>query len=233
MRLRAGILSVVAAGLLALGCGAAPTLAAPPRDMLTSKEYALLTASRMGLQSALTEKQPNWIVAAQNACGTLTYETSTPLLASQKASCLASLELRVELTGFSPAFKKCAKGGVKRTVLCRAPLYQQLARNAANAYTVERKAQQAIVKRGFTGACISLLGSTPPQLRNSRKLAASTRKLYAYWHLLVRVDERKAPLSEFKQRKLNHDAKVVSKDIHLVSGAFAHTDLNGCPHPPA
>ncbi len=231
MGLRAKVLSVVAAGLVALGCGAPSALAAsPPPGTLTGNEYALLSAARLGLESALSERQPNWMVAVRNACLTVTFGPSTPLLATQKASCLGSVGLRVALATFTRAYDRCARRGPKRTILCRAPLYKELARDAASAYTGDLRAQQAIVKRGFTGACVTALGSTPTQLGDAHKLVASTRKLSADWHLLVGIVNGQTPRSKLKQNRIERDTTVVKNDIRLAFRDNPPADLSSCPH---
>jgi len=233
MRIRVGILAVAGAGLVALGCGAPPALAAPaPRALLTGNEYALLSASRLGLESALSERQPNWVVAAQNACLTLTYGPSTPLLASQKASCLASVGLRVTLARFTAAFDRCARRGPRRMIACREVLYAGLAREAASAYAGQVKAQRAILERGFTGACVTALGSTRMQLDDAHKLLASTRKLSGDWRLLVSIGDRQTLRIKRKQaQQIRRDTALVSHDIRL---GFRHgqlsTDLSSCQH---
>lgn len=231
MGLRAGILAGAVAGLVALGCGAPPALAAsPPRGMLTGNEYALLSAARLGLESALSERQPNWVAAAQNACLTVTFGPSTPLLASQKASCLRSVGLRVALATFTAAYDRCARGGSKRAILCRAPLYKELARDAASAYTGEVRAQRAIVERGFTGACVTALGSTPMQLDDAHKLVASTRKLSADWNLLAGIVKGQTARSKLKPDRIERDTTLVRNDIRSVSRDYPPADLSSCPH---
>ena len=231
MGLRAGILSIAAAGLLAIGCCAPPALAASaPQGTLTGNEYTLLSAARLGLDSALSERQPNWVAAAQNACLTVTFGPSTQLLASQKATCLGSVRLRVALATFTPAYDRCARRGEKRRVLCLAPLYRGLADDAASAYAGALTAQRAILKRGFASACVDVLGSTRAQLGDARKLVASTRKLSADMRLLVGIVDRQAPRGRLKQDQIERDTGVVRNDVRLVFRAAPPADLSSCPH---
>lgn len=231
MGVRAGILSVAAAGVVALGCGAPPAVAASlPPGMLTANEYALLSAARLGLASALSERQPNWIAAAHNACLTVTFGPSTPLLAGQKASCLGSVRLQVALATFTPAYDRCARRGPTRTILCRAPLYEELADDAASAYTGDVRAQRAIIARGFRGACATALGSSRRKLVDAHKLLASTRKLATDWHLLVGIVEGRTPRSKLKPDEIERDTTVVKNDVRLVSRDNSPADLSSCPH---
>jgi hypothetical protein len=198
--------------------------------MLTGNEYALLSAARSGLESALSESLPNWVAAAQNACLTVTFGPSTPLLASQEASCLEWVGLQVRLATLTPAYNRCARRGRKRTILCRAPLFNGLARDAAGVYTADAKAHRAIVDRGFTGACATELGSTATQLRDAHQLVSSTRTLLADWQLLVGSVEGRTPGTGVKQARIERDTNVVTSDIRLLSRDEPPVDLSRCPH---
>lgn len=230
MRLRAGILSVATAVLVALGCGAPSALAAAPPDMLSGNEYALLSAARLGLDSALSERQPNWVAAAQDACLTATFRSPTPLLVSQKASCLGTVKLRALLAVLGPDYNRCAKRGRKGETVCRAPLYKQLARDAASAYRGDLKAQRAIRKRGFTGACLTALGSTRAALGDEHKLATSTRKLSVVWRLLAEIAKGRITGNKLKQSRIDRDTRIVRADINRYFRHYPANDLSGCPH---
>jgi hypothetical protein len=231
MGLRVGILSFAAASVVALGCGAAPTVASsPPQGMLTGSEYALLSAARLGLESALSESRPNWVVAAQNACLTVTFGRSTPLLASQKASCLGWVGVRVTLATLTAGYDSCARRGPERTIRCRAPLYTGLARAAASAYTADVKAHEAIVERGFTGTCVTALGSTAMELGDAHRLVGSTRRLSADWHLLVGIADGQTPRGKLKGNRVERDTTVVWHDIRPVLRDAPPADLSSCPH---
>ena len=131
---------------------------------------------------------------------------------------------------FTPAYDRCATRGQKRTILCRAPLYEKLARDAASAYAGDLRAQHAIVERGVTGACVTALGSTPVQLGDAHKLVASTRKLSADWHLLVGIVEGQTPRSKLKQDRTKRDTTAVKNDVRLVFRDNPPADLSSCPH---
>lgn len=224
-------LAVTAACLVAIGCGAQPALATPPpHDMLTGNEYTLLSAARLGLEAALSESEPNWVVAAQNACLTVTFGRPTSLLTTQKASCLSFVRLRVASVTFSAAYDRCARRGAKRATPCRAQLYGRLAGDAASAYAGELRANRAIFARGFRGACVTVMGSTPAQLEDTHKLVASTRRLAADWRLLVAINERRASPRRLKQERIDGDSTAVSRNLRLVLQAPTRADLSSCPH---
>jgi hypothetical protein len=69
VRPRGAILSASGAGLLAIGCCAAPAQSAPATQLpLTGQEYAPLSASKLGFDQALRDKGRDWLAADQNAC---------------------------------------------------------------------------------------------------------------------------------------------------------------------
>lgn len=225
------MLSATAAGLVALGsCAPGALAASPPTGTLTNHEFTLLTAAKLGLDQALQNKGSNWQTAARNACLTVTFGGSTPLLTSEKADCLGSLSLNVDLTSFPQADARCSSRGEKGKVACLAPLYKTLARDSAGAYAGDLNAFHVSVKRGFTGTCLATLGATQKQLRNDRNLVASTRQLSADMQLLVKISDGRASPTELSQTTVDAHTRVFQRDIGAVLREGSPDDLNSCPH---
>jgi hypothetical protein len=197
---------------------------------LTGHEYALLSASKLGFDQALRDKGPNWPAAAQNACLSDTFGTSTPLLTSQKTDCLGLAKLDVALASFPAAYARCAKLGRKRRIVCLVPRYETLADDAVDAYRGDVQARRAILKRGFTGACAAALGSTPKRLGDDRKLVASSKRLSADVQLLVEIEQGRRPPGSPGSRRLGEDSRALNRDIRLVTRETPLDDLSSCPH---
>jgi hypothetical protein len=231
MGLRAGILSFLVAALLAVGCCAPPALAAlPSPGTLTDHEFTLLSASRLGLDSALRNRGQNWTAAARNACLTLAFGASTPLLASEKVDCLASVTLELALDSFQTADAKCTTRGQRGKVFCQAPLYKALARDAADAYASDLKERQTIVRRGFTGACLATLAPSQKQLRDNRGLVAASKQVSADIYVLVNIAHGRAPPSRLTQSRVDAHSSVLEREINKILLDSSPDNLNSCPH---
>ena len=226
-----GILSAVVAATLAVG--ASPSLAASPaRGTLTDHEYTLISAAKLGLEQALTHKGTHWRADARNACLTVTFGVSTPLLASEKVDCLGSVALEVDLTLFPAADTSCTARGPKRKILCLAPLYRTLARDSSSAYTGDVKLRKVIVRRGFTGPCLAALAPSQRQLRDGRNLVASTKQLSSDMYLLVRIADGQAPPGRLNQGRVDAHTGVFDRDLGRILRDSSSYTLNSCPHQP-
>ena len=113
----------------------------------------------MGLGVAFSQGNTKRAFAqAQDECKGVTFGISTPLLVSERASCLRQVTLTVTITSFQQADTKCAPAStIQARFRCDAPLLKKLASDAGAAYAVDAKVERVSQQRGFTGTCLEAL----------------------------------------------------------------------------
>lgn len=178
MRPRAAFLSLVGAALIAAGAPSALASSPVPRGKLTQHEFTLINAAQMGLGMAFSHGSTKQAFAqAEDLCRGVTFGISTPLLKSERASCLGQLSLTIAITAYQKAHAGCIARGAQGTLRCEQPLFKKLAGAAQGAYAVDRTVVRASRRRGFRGRCFAALAFTPPQLGDQRKLARTAKRL--------------------------------------------------------
>ncbi len=241
--------------LLAAICGACavliPTAAlAGPRGTLTAGEYRQLSAATAELNTSATSKSINWR-RARAACRRL--GTGTPLLRSQRASCLDGMTALQALAAFPSEQTRCAAAAtttgtattgttttgttttptestVIRTIICLSPRYRSLAGYARTLYRADIAARRQAVLRGFTGACLATLASTPADLRKEDAFASSTARLAGDVTVLIRVTNGQAPPSDLNQTQIDTDVTRFESSARALLEERAPQKLATCPH---
>jgi hypothetical protein len=223
-RARAVLTSAVACVALC-GALAVPALAAAPQGKLTSQEYALLSSAQAKVGAALSKNAVKWSAVRAICQGP---GSSTTLLKTQVAGCVAEVELFEGLADFPADESKCGNTEPHKDV-CLAPLYTAIANDAGALYASVVAARQAAVQRGFTGSCLDALGDTPKQVSEQQSLATVTQGLAHEIKLAAEVVEGKLPTSDLNVSKLDSYAKAFQRDASLVIGQSS-PKLSVCPH---
>ena len=180
MRPRAAFLSLAGAVLIATAATTSALAASPvPRGQLTQHEFTLISAAQMGLGVAFSQGNTKRAFAqAQDECKGVTFGISTPLLVSERASCLRQVTLTLTITSFQQDDTKCAAASsTQARFRCDEPLLKKLASDARTAYAVDAKVERVSQQRGFTGTCLAALAFSSHQLEVQRRLAAVSRRL--------------------------------------------------------
>lgn len=180
MRPRAAFLSFAGAVLIATAATSSALASSPvPRGQLTQHEFTLISAAQMGLGVAFSQGNTKRAFAqAQDECKGVTFGISTPLLVSERASCLRQVSLTITITSFQQADTKCAAASsAQARFRCDEPLLKKLASDAGAAYAVDAKVERVSQQRGFTGTCLAALAFTQQQLEVQRRLASVSRRL--------------------------------------------------------
>jgi len=217
---------VALATCLALGAGwIVPAVSSASTGTLSSREYALLSSGEAKLQQALTRKPVSWggVRAVCESVG-----SSTALMKSERASCVAQTQLFEGLADFPRHEGRCGTAQPHKDI-CVVPLYTGLAKDAealyhANSVTYERAAQ-----RGFTGRCLDALANSKAQLGEQRELATATASITSDVQLAAKVAEGKLPSGAITVARVDADAKAFEHDADLVL-AQSSPKLSSCPH---
>jgi hypothetical protein len=207
------------------GAWAIPALATARQGTLTSHEYALLVNAQTKLGTALRKTPVSWD-ELHAICGTV--GSSTTLVKSERASCIAETRLLEGLVDFPSREGRCGTAQPRKDV-CTAPLYTALAKHAKVMYDADVVERQRSTQRGFTGRCLQALANTTKQLGEQRDLATATEKLSKDVQLAVQIVEGKLPSSTISASQVEADAKAFEHDGDLVLGQNS-PKLSSCPH---
>jgi hypothetical protein len=127
------------------------------------------------------------------------------------------------------ATNPAASAGI-RTIICLNPHYQALSRYAKAIYSSDTAARKQALARGFTGACLATLASTPADLTKERLFAVSAAKLAGDVTLLIRVTRGKAPTSDLNQTQIDNDITKFESTAGAVLNEHGPQKLSACPH---
>jgi hypothetical protein len=219
------ILAAVVAGAALSGAGAISALAAAPRGTLTSHEYALLTRGEQKAVTAMRKQPVNWN-ALPAVCRTL--GSSTTLLKSERASCLAEAQLFRGLVDFPRQESDCGTTEPHKDI-CIVPLYVGLTKDAEAMYQADVVEDQVAAQRGFTGRCLEALANTAKQLEQQHELATATAQITKDVQTSTAVIEGKLPSTDVNVAQVDADAKTFEHDVNLVLGQST-PKLSTCPH---
>jgi hypothetical protein len=117
-----------------------------------------------------------------------------------------------------------------KVIVCMNPRYQALGRDARTFDRAGIAARKQATIRGFTGACLKVLGPTPADLRIAKRFASSTAKLAADVRLLIKVTEGKLPPDDFNQTRVDNDVKLFENSATAVLAEHGQPKLSTCPH---
>jgi hypothetical protein len=213
----------VLVGCFALaGTSAVVALAAQPHGTLTATEYQSLSSAVARFTAALDKKPTNWnaVRASCRAVG-----SSTALLRTQRADCLAQTQLVDGLANFPGEEAKCGSASPHKYV-CLIPLYAALARDASAMYSTGVSARREAVKRGFSGRCLDALGNTNKIMSDERTLATATGALAKDVRTLAAVAKGQLPTSAIS--KFQADAKSFEAEANRVL-SYSSPTLSRCP----
>lgn len=240
-------------GAAAIFGASAAAAAAAPRPTLSSAEYRQLATATAALNKSASSKSFNW-TRARAACRQV--GTATALLRTQRATCLDTVNVLDALASFPAEQRRCsaapatsttttetttgttttgstttaANSAVIRVMACMDPRYQALGREAKAIYKADLAARKQAVSRGFTGACLATLVSTPAQLRTGRSFWLASEKLAADVTPLLKVTEGKEPSSAFNQVRIDNDVKQFETSATAVLAEHGSQNLSICPH---
>jgi hypothetical protein len=216
--------------------------AVTPHGKLTSLEYSELSEMISGILASGHSGTVNW-KAATAACEKA--DTSTPLLASQRSSCLAVMSTLSYVVGFAGAQQKCASGIAARggaakaatqntsalqSIVCLDPEYRQLSRLAATMYALDTTARRQALARGFSGVCLATLVDTPPQLQVEQRLAVSAKSLAADADTISGVLLHKVASGKLNITRIDNDATSFSAAFTALTKLGGPVKLSVCPH---
>lgn len=232
VRPRLGFLSLLAAALLAVAIATAGTAAASsPRGRLTQHEFTLLSAAQLGLGQVFgLGSSKRALAQAEDQCMGVTFGVSTPLLVSERASCLRQLTLTLLLESYRKTSDRCqGRPSEAAKLRCAVPIDKRLAGAARATYAVDAKVMRVSERRGFVGRCLAALAFTQAQLADQHKLARASRTLLtSIPHVLsgLRGSDLMAGLS--KVRRIDNEEEAVqalaSKVLEVRSPA-----ITACP----
>lgn len=214
--------------------------ASAPHRTLSGSEYSELSAMYSGLLN--TANAGNWAVLRQ-ACEKA--GTATPLLATQRSSCVDEVNTISYIETLSSAEKTCntaiaASSGsgstaaqdlsVLQEISCLNNDYQQLSKLAGDSYTQEADARQSALARGFTGVCLATLVDTESQLQVERQFALTAQRLAKESSTLTNRDGLKSAPSPSGIALYQSDLKAFDKAFLALTKLNGPTKLSVCPH---
>ena len=230
-------------------------MAAAPSASLSSTEYRELATSTATLNKSASAKSINWVRAR---AGCRQVGTMTALLRTQRATCLATVNVLDALASFPAEQRRCsattstttgttttgtttagtttgttttaANSAVIRLMVCMNAHYQALGREAKTIYKSDLAARKQAVARGFTGACLATLVPTPGELRTVRTFSLASGRLAVDVTLLLKVTQGKEPSSAFSQARIDNDVKQFETSATVVLAAHGQQKLSVCPH---
>ena len=249
----------IALAAISIACAASAPTAAPARSRgtLSAAEYRELSAATAQLSTSATSKSINWR-RARAACRTM--GTGTALLRSQRSSCLDGMSALEALAGFPSAQARCASAAthttgttttssttttgtttagttttpaqstVIRMIICLSPRYHALARYGRALYRADIGARRQALLRGFSGACLATLASTPANLRKERAFASSTARLANDVTILIKVTTGHAPTSDLNQTQIDADVTRFESSARALLEERSPQKLSACPH---
>lgn len=242
---------LTAVGGAAAICVSSSAVAAATGATLSSTEYRELATSTAMLNKSASAKSINWTRAR---AGCRQVGTMTALLRTQRATCLATVNVLDALASFPAEQRRCsvttssttgttttgttttgtsttaANSAVIRLMVCMNTHYQALGRQAKTIYESDLAAHKQAVARGFTGACLATLAPTPGELRTVRTFSLASGRLAADVTLLLKVTQGKEPSSAFSQARIDNDVKQFETSATVVLAAHGQQKLSVCPH---
>jgi hypothetical protein len=171
---RTGVLSVIAAAVVALAVCSQAAAASTPRGVLTQAEYQeFLDTEKAEAQighGAITQ-------VARRDCSGLT--NVSRLTRTEHAECEAAFVFFYRFTGFTTQFTGCAKHSAKSVERrCLERTTKTLSWSANRFLTTDSPSKRAALQRGFGGKCLGYLVLTPGQSSAMNKLVSGLRTLY-------------------------------------------------------
>jgi hypothetical protein len=193
----------------ALLVGAATAAAAAPSGMLTSSEYTQLKSAQKALAAA----------SSQNAAAAVCTHAQavSPLLAAWKTGCAHVVGDAIDGIKAQSAAKSCTKRPtIAARMTCMLPSYQAYYLVAAAYYRADKNIDQVAKARGFSSACIAVLGDPPNVVAAEGRVASDLKQLVN-------------ALRTKNVAALETTATLADKDQHQAQ-ASTPTSLSLCPH---
>jgi hypothetical protein len=208
---------------------------------LSSAEFRQLSAATAKLNASASSKSINW-VKARAACRRI--GGGTELLRSQRLSCLDTISALEALANFPSEQTRCAAAGttttgttttsgesaVIRVIICLSPRYTALERYAEALYRADAAGRKDALARGFTGACLATLASTPADLKKEKLFASSATRLARDVAVLIKVTRGKAPTTDLNQVQIDSDVTRFESSARAVLEENGPQKLSACPH---
>jgi hypothetical protein len=187
----------------------AATAAAASNGVLTAAEYTQLASAQKALNAA-----PSASAAALVCKDT---KDVSPLLSAWKAGCAGVVGYAIDGVKAQSAAKSCAKRATAAARLtCMFPSYQAFYLVAEAYYRADKNIDQIATARGFSSACVAVLGDPPKVVAAEGRLASDLKQLVNALHTKNAV-------------ALQSAAALADKDQKQVQSSSA-SSLSLCPH---
>ena len=123
-----------------------------------------------------------------------------------------------------------AQSAVIRLIICLSPRYHALGRYAGALYKSDDAARKEAVARGFIGACLATLASTPTDLQKEKLFASSSARLAHDVTVLIKVTRRQAPTTDLNQVQIDSDVNRFATAARAILDENGPQKLSACPH---
>jgi hypothetical protein len=191
---------------LLIGAG---TAVAASSGVLTAAEYTQLASAQKTLNAASSAS------AAAVVCENT--KDVSPLLAAWKAGCTQVVGYAMDGIKAQSAAKSCTKRATTvARMTCMYPSYQAFYLVAAAYYRADKNVDQVATARGFSSACVAVLGDPPKVVAAEGRLASDLQQLVADLHTHNVAGVQTA-------------AARADKDQSQIQGSSS-SSLSLCPH---
>jgi hypothetical protein len=215
--------------------------ATPPPGTLTSLEYSQLSEMYSGLLNTTTGTNWKALTAACEKAG-----SSTPLLATQRSSCVDQISTLSYIETVSSAQKKCdsaiaARSGAARPatvedlaamqeIACLNPEYQELGRLAGASYAQDVAARKVAIARGFTGVCLATLVDTRSQIATVHQFALTAERVAQDAGGLTKLAAKRALPRPAEITHFESDSTAFGQAFEAMTRLSGPTKLSVCRH---
>lgn len=153
---------------LALAMGSTAAYASTS-GVLTQPEYQQLS-SMFGRLTAAKGDSVSSLKKRQSICRRTNGVTA--LVSDEKASCIGFAGEQIAAVGLVSVEKRCnAKPTVVKGLNCLVPRYKLFYRSLENEYRVLERIEHVDKTRGFSAACVAILGGAPSGVATSGRIA--------------------------------------------------------------
>jgi hypothetical protein len=144
--------------------------AATPSGALTAAEYTQLASAQKALSAASSPSAAGAVCTRAQAV--------SPLLAAWKTGCAQVVGDAIDGIKAESAAKSCAKRPtVAARMTCMLPSYQAYYLVAAAYYRADENIDQIATARGFSSACVAVLGDPPKVVAAEGRVATDLKQL--------------------------------------------------------
>lgn len=160
--------------LAALLVGAA-TASASSSGVLSAAEYTQLASAQTALKAAPSADAT--VLVCQKA------KNVSPLLKAWKADCKGVANYAITGIKAQAAAKSCTKySSTADRMICMFPSYNAFYHAAATYYRADQKVDQVAAARGFSSACVAVVGDPAKVVAAEGRLAADLKQLVKALH---------------------------------------------------